>query len=355
MHWSLFAYAAVALLAAHFLRLPAKSSRFDGILAFATGLFVAVMATKIVIATTGLDRTTNFDRFTNAAVIEAQRTEDPILVFSGASYSRNGLDPDRMSNRLREKGYDYRVVNLSIEAASVIERDTHIQQFMALSGEIPDMVFIEVSQEFDNRAAFMFGNSKFNDRAIEQFDLRGSLWTLLGIRGGACYGTSGCLKDAGFLGAHTALNVLNVGAVGQGRTPEAVGELSSFDPLTEVRREYDILNATKLNKAEATYGPQWVRSYRAQMDGKLKASGVRAVGYYQPPVLAPEQRAYAEGLCLGELSDATCLHSNSLALMGQLNDELWLDPSHLNAVGAVIYSDWLADQLIASGALETTQ
>lgn len=355
MHWSLFAYAGVALIAAHFLRLPAKSSRFDGILAFATGLFVAVIATKIVIAATGLDRTTDFDRFTNAAVLEAERTEAPLLIFSGASYSRNGLDPDRLSERLSEKGFDYRAINLSIEAASVIERDNHIQQFMALSGEIPDMVFIEVSEEFDNRAAFMFGNSKFNDRAIEQFDLRGSLWTLLGIRGGACYGTSGCLKDAGFLGAHTALNVLNVGAVGQGRLPGTVEGLSSFDPITEVRRDYDILNATKLNKAEAAYGPQWVRSYRAQMHAKLSSAGVRAVGYYQPPVLSPEQRAYAEGLCLGELSDAVCLHANSLALMGQINGEFWVDPSHLNAVGAAIYSDWLADQLIASGALEATQ
>ncbi|MEM1036174.1 MAG: hypothetical protein AAGI14_05385 [Pseudomonadota bacterium] len=351
MHWSLFAFAGVALIGAHVLRLPVAGGRIGAIGAFLGGLLLAVFAVKGIAAVSDIGRTTDFDKMVNAAVAEARQDDRPLIVFTGASYSRNALDPERLTIALNEAGYGYRAINLSIEAASVIERDAHLQQFMEQSGRVPEIVFVEVAQAFDYRVAFIFGNSKFNARAIEQFDLRTSAWTGLGLAGGACGTKTDCIKDTGFLGLHAALNFFNVGLIGRGERAEDAGTLQSYDAQFEPRRESDPALAAEILPVKEMPVPQWIRSYRGILRDALIERGVRTVGYYQPPVLAPEQRMYAQSLCEFELAGQACLHPNDPDLLEPLNRPLWLDPGHLLDDGAEIYTRWLADELIESGVL----
>ncbi|MEM7460210.1 MAG: hypothetical protein AAF331_12145, partial [Pseudomonadota bacterium] len=113
-HWSLFILAGLGLVLAHGLKLPGSGSRAISITAFLVGLFVTALAVKSLAAANGIGRTTDFDRFVNAAVIEATQDDAPLVVFTGASYSRNGIDPERLTLALRERGYPHRVINLSI-------------------------------------------------------------------------------------------------------------------------------------------------------------------------------------------------------------------------------------------------
>ena len=355
MHWSFFAIAALGLLLAHGLRLPFAGSKALSGGAFLAGLVLAVLVIKFLAAAYGIGRTTDFDRFVNAAVVEVRETDAPIIVFTGASYSRNGIDPERLTIALREQGYPHQVVNLSIEAASLLEREQHLEQFIKLSGKVPDIVFIEVAQDFDHRAAYMFGNSKFNTRAIEQFDLPTTGWTVFGILGGACDGLKGCVLDSAYLGLHTALNILNVGLIGRGEKPANVTAVPAYDAQFEPRETSNPALSLKIAPAEVFQGPQWIRSYRYQQQKRLLAQGTRAGGYYQPPVLDPDARAYVHGLCGGELFAFDCFSPNSHELMSQLNGNHWFDPSHLLDSGTAIYNSWLADQIISSGVLERGQ
>lgn len=352
MHWSLFILAGLGLVLAHGLKLPGSGSRATSITAFLVGLFVTALAVKSLAAANGIGRTTDFDRFVNAAVIEATQDDAPLVVFTGASYSRNGIDPERLTLALRERGYPHRVINLSIEAASVLERDAHLQQFIKLSGRVPDIVFVEVARDFDTRAAYMFGNSKFNVRAIEQFDLPNAVWTSFGILGGACDGAKGCLMDTAYLGAHTTLNFLNVGLIGGGEPPAEIEAVPAYDPQVEARAKSQTDLALKSNPVSVFQGPQWVRSFRYQQQGRLAAQGVREVGYYQPPTLDPPARAYLDGLCAGEFIEHACISPNDPALMEQLNGDHWFDPSHLLDSGTAIYNRWLVDEIIVSQILE---
>lgn len=355
MHWSFFAIAALGLLLAHGLRLPFAGSRTVSAAAFLAGLAIAVIVIKSLAAANGIGRTTDFDRFVNAAVIETADDYSPIIVFTGASYSRNGIDPERLTIALRERGYPHRVVSLSIEAASLLEREQHLQQFIELSGKVPDLVFIEVAQDFDHRAAYMFGNSKFNMRAIEQFDLATTAWTGFGVLGGACNGLKGCVLDAAYLGLHSALNTLNVGLIGAGEKAINVSAIPAYDPQSEPREAAEIALSLKTQPAEVFQGPQWIRSYRYQQQQRLLAQGTRAIAYYQPPILDPEARAYIDGLCEGELFAFDCFSPNAPDLMAQLNGEHWFDPSHLLDSGTAIYNAWLVEQIVASGILERGQ
>ncbi|MEM9054301.1 MAG: hypothetical protein AAGB16_03155 [Pseudomonadota bacterium] len=352
MHWSLFALAGLALVFAHGLKLPLAGGRVGAIVAFLIGLILSAVAIKTLANASDIGRTTDFDRYVKAAVLDAAQDDAPLIVFTGASYSRNGIDPERLTLALRERGYPHRVVSLSIEAASILERDTHLKQFMTLSQRIPDTVFVEVAQDFDHRAAYMFGNSKFNMRAIEQFDLGNTLWTGFGILGGACEGAKGCLLDTAYLGLHSTLNLFNVGLIGAGESPTSIKAIPAYDPQDKPRAETDPELALQHVSATVFRGPQWVRSFRLQQRRQLLSQGVRKVAYYQPPALDPEARAYTDGLCAGELVEQVCLSPNDPALMQQLNGNYWFDPSHLLDSGTAIYNAWLAEKIIASGLLE---
>ncbi|MEM7494141.1 MAG: hypothetical protein AAF296_12225 [Pseudomonadota bacterium] len=355
MHWSLFAFAAVALIGAHVLRLPIAGGRFGAITAFIGGLLLAVLSVKGIAATSDIGRTTDFDKIVNAAVVEAVQDDRPLIVFTGASYSRNALDPERLTIALNEAGYRYRAINLSIEAASVIERDAHLQQFMELSGRVPEVVFVEVAKPFDHRAAFMFGNSKFNARAIEQFDLHTSAWTGLGLAGGACHGAVECIKDTGFLGVHAALNFFNVGLIGRGERAADAGILRSYDPQFAPRAQSEPKNTSEILPVETMQVPQWVRSYRTIMRDTLLERGVQTVGYYQPPVQPADQRMYVAALCASEFADLPCFDSDDPVVLTQLAGPVWFDRDHLLDDGAAIYTRWLAGTLIDSGILTATR
>jgi hypothetical protein len=254
MHWSLFALAAPGLILAHGLKLPLKGSKLGAIGAFSIGLVLSAVAIKGLAAANGIGRTTDFDRFVQAAIL---------IVFTGASYSRNGIDPERLTLALRERGYPHRVLNLSIEAASILERDTHLKQFMAGSGRIPEVVFVEVAKDFDHRAAYMFGNSKFNMRAIEQFDLSSSAWTALGIMGGACDGAKGCVLDTVYLGAHAVLNLFNIGLIGGGEPVRAVEAVRSYDPQSTARASSGLTGCSRAKRPVSGFCSARARSFTA--------------------------------------------------------------------------------------------
>ncbi len=160
MHWSVLLFASLALIAAHLLRLPSRGAWLGSSAAFTGALIGTAFIIKMIAGSVGLGRTTEFDGFVNRAIEIAKQDEAPLIVFTGASFSRNALDDERLTLALRERGYNYRAISLSIEAASLLERDAHLKDFMARSPRPPEIVFVEVAEPFDKRPTFFFNNSK---------------------------------------------------------------------------------------------------------------------------------------------------------------------------------------------------
>ncbi|MEN0001851.1 MAG: hypothetical protein AAF940_13305 [Pseudomonadota bacterium] len=350
--------AGIVLVAVHCLRAPVGGRRTVAIACFSLGLIASALGVKTLAQAAGIGRTTDFDRVVNHAARLAEADPiAPLIVFSGASYSRNGLDDMRLTAALREAGYRHRVINLSLEAASLPEREAHLRAFMSQTDRVPEIVFIEVAAAFDLRPAQFFNNSKFSTRGLEQFDLRTSAWTGLGLLQGGCGGRADCAVNLGLTGAHFGLNALNVGLVSQGQAPARAGDLAAYDPQTEPRiattqddREAGLRAGPDF---QSSAGPLWIASLRAQAERDLKSMGVRTVAYYFPPVIDAQKRAYVDGLCLGELADAVCMAPTDPVLLENLEGAVWFDPHHLLAPGADIYTDWLGEQLVRTGVLET--
>lgn len=358
MHGLMVVLAGAALLGAHLLRPPAGARWLGASAWFLAGLFVTAGLIRIAADEAGIGRTTDFDRIVNHAVRAAgEAGEAPLIVFTGASFSRNAIDDDRLTAALRERGFPHTVINFSLEAASLAEREAHLDAFVERAGRTPDIVFIEVAETFDTRPTQFFGNSKFSMRGIEQFDLRTSAYAGFGLLDGGCNGAADCVRESGLLGAHFALNLLNVGLVGRGEYPDRAGELAAWDPQTEPRTDIDP-DTRSAGLAAATISqpstaPRWITSMRSVLTQRLESTGA-AVGFYFPPVIDPGMRAYAAGLCAGELSAHTCIAPDAPDLLAALDRAVWLDEEHLLAPGAAAYTDWLAARLVDSGLLDRT-
>ncbi|MEZ5997364.1 MAG: hypothetical protein R3B98_01570 [Hyphomonas sp.] len=350
----LIALAGLALTGAGLLRLPHRGGVVGSALAFLAGLVLAALMIRGATHVLGIGRATDFDAVVNHAVEVAKEDDAPLILFSGASFSRNAISEQRLTDLLKARGYPHRVINLSLEAASLSERDRHIEDFIRAAPRAPDIVFVEIGQVTDDRPAFIFENSKFSMRAIDQFDATGTRWAVQGMLEGACAGTAACLRDLVLTGMHAGLNLLNVGLVSQGKTLAAIPPMESYDGNDTPREEIDPVWRSEelaLGSGSAPAKP-WAEAFRDKQRARLTAEGVRTVAYYFPPVIEAETRAYADGLCRGELSAFACIAPTDPALLAPLDGNAWLDRDHLLDSGAQVYEAWLADQMIASGVLE---
>lgn len=359
MHWIALLAAILALVLARLFRAPAKSRFFPGLLWFTASLLVCTFAIRIATQSAHITRPTDYDRFVAYAAQQVREEPDtPFAVFVGASYSRNGIDDEALTQRLRAEGYPHRVINLSLEGASLQERDAHLWQFMRMTGMAPDAVFLEVSDLYDHNPAYVFEVGKFSDRAIEQFDPNSTYWTLKGLAQGQCHGTADCVKDWVLMKAHILLNFVNIGILSTGETVDEISPLPAFDPQDQ-RRDTFTWQSEEISAAlteplviEPEEGPAWARLFRHDQRRRLQEAGVRQIAYYYPPVLEPLDRAYVADLCAGELSEFPCIAPVDEMLLSQLEGDVWFDHEHLLREGAELYTTWLAAEIQSRGALQ---
>lgn len=359
MHWIAFIAAVLALLLAKLLRAPEKSRRVLNLIWFSSAFILTVFTIRVFSEHAGITRPTTYDQFVTHAALQArEEPETPLVLFVGASFSRNAVDDEALTRDLRAAGYPHRVINLSLEGASLQERDAAIWDFMRTSRIAPDVVFLEVADEYDRDPAYVFTVAKFSDRAIEQFDPDAVYWSMKGLSQGQCDGLATCGKNWALLQIHAFMNWTNLGLLATGTPLKEIAPSPAFDPQDKPRESFSLgtqeiasaLSAPAEIEPEA--GPSWARLFRMDQRRRLEMAGVRRVAYYYPPVLSGESRQYVARLCAGELSDYPCIAPVDQRLLQQLAGDVWLDERHLLRDGAEVYTDWLAVQIERWGALQ---
>ena len=351
-----FIAAGFALMLGLMLRAPQSLHPFKAGIFFLIGLGLGAGGIRAVTSVAGVDRVTDYDAFVAHAANLSREDDAPVALFVGASFSRNAIDDEQLTQDLRALGYPHRAINLSLEGASLQERHANLKAYIERSKRTPDVVFFGVAQEFDASSAYVFNVAKFSDRAIDQFTPSTAKWAAVGIASGACEGLVGCVKDTGLGAVHLGLNLMNVGLLSGGKNHKAFEAKPSFDPQIEPRQELadDDINKglSQLVEIKPLSGPAWAMAFRAQQRNVLAQKGVRRIAYYSPPVISADQRAYAQSLCAGELSDFTCIDSTNPQLLESLNGQSWFDDKHLLANGAKAYTQWLANEIDARRVLK---
>ncbi|MFC6198604.1 hypothetical protein [Ponticaulis profundi] len=359
MHWLALLAGCLALILARVLRAPLKSYRLTGFAWFFAALLITGFAIRIGAESQKITRPTEYDSFVvHAADLVREDPDAPLVVFLGASFTRNALDDEELTRRLRAKGYPHRVINLSLQGASLQERDQSLWDFMRLTQRAPDVAFLEVADEFDRDPAYVFNVAKFSDRAIKQVTPNAAYWSVKGLSQGQCDGMASCVKAWAFLGIHAVMNWSNIGLLATGESIPDIEAVPAFDPQDTPRDTFtlsvDEIRAALEVPAEVTpsNGPSWARLFRMDQRDRLMQAGVRRVAYYYPPVISPDEREYVADLCAGELSAFPCIAPVDRTLLAQLERPVWFDDKHLLRDGADVYTDWLAGQIDQWGALK---
>ncbi len=359
MNFWVFPIAIIAIVLAFMLRTPNRSGPIKAIAFFLIGFAVSAAAIRMTATTANIGRGTLYDNFIIHALNQANEDPDaPIALFVDGSMSRNGLDDAYLTQRLRDMGYPHRAINLSLEGASLQERQQNLTQYINALGRVPDVIFLGVAPEFDRRAAHVFNIAKFSNRAFDQFTPAMSTWVARGISTGSCFGLKGCVLDAGLAGAHVTMNASNVGLLSTGQVLHEMPAMASWSPKHEPLPSFKLTDEqihqglTAPIKIEPLHGAPWASAYRAEQRDILTGMGVRRLAYYMPPVIPPDIREYTASVCVGELSDYPCIAPVDPELLAKLDGPLWLDEKHMLVPAAHAYADWLAEQIDAWGALK---
>ncbi len=350
--------ALIALSLAHLLRKPHNTPRLSHLALFVLAFAVTAGLVRLGAHTAGLVRPTDYDSFIRHAALQAAAEPDaPLAVFVGASFSRNGVDDARLTRLLRAQGYPHLALNLSLQGASLQERGQALEQFVRVSGRVPDTVFLELAETFDRDPAYVFEVAKFSDRAIKQFTPDATLWSAYGLSTGACSGLAACVKSTGLLGLHAAMNWTGLGLLSAGKPASQIEPQASYDPNDVPRTPIDLETIAKRlaeagAAAEPRRGPDWAAGFRKAQRAHLTKLGTRRIVYYYPPVLSAGARRYVADVCAGELADWPCIAPVDQVLLASLEGPVWLDEEHLLREGADTYTDWLAGRIVETGALK---
>ena len=345
----------LALLLAHTLRGARGRFRLTHAGAFVLGLLMSALVIRFFAIENGIERRSDYDRFVLHGLNTAEASDRPLWIFVGASYSRNAINAEGLTERLRERGLDVQVINLSLQGASLQERRAHLEDFLARTPRLPERVFLEVAPEFDADPVYVFQVAKFSDRAIDQFTPANTARAASDILARRCGGLMACAKAAAFTGSHGLMNALNIGLLYSGERLDALEAAPSWDPQSEPREGLNAAQLTEISapargEALLTSEPareahEWGAAYRGDWVGELEAADI-AVGLYFPPVLDAGKRAYGRGLCAAEEAGRPCLIADAPQLLATLDADVWFDPGHLLVPGAEAYIDWLADRLV---------
>ena len=345
--------AALTLLLTAFVlrRPPAGLTR--ALLSFAGAFALSAALIGVSAHKAGIVRNGPYAQIAADALRKVQADPSPYVLFVGASYSRNAIDDDALTRKLRAHGYAQRIITFALEGASLQERDLRLRQFLRAAPRPPDVVFLEASPEFDRAPTHGFVIAKFSERVIGQFDPRGTLWALRGLAMGAPDGVVDLAKNTILLGLHVPLNWLNVGLFNEATTIHKAPVLSSWDPQQIPRRKVTAAARTRGLAQHDTALPSlfaWGEAFRARQRAMLRAAGVRAIAYYFPPVIDPDERAYLAALCMAH-PKTPCIAPQDPKMLARLDGPVWFDEEHLLAPGAAIYDRWLANRIMETGVL----
>jgi hypothetical protein len=314
------------------------------------GVAGGIVAVNATTSTVGLSRDSNVEPVVKYA-LERADVSRPQILFVGSSYTALGVDAALVESELNRSGYRLQVLDLAKPGNYMISQDHTVDYYLSRAKKVPEIVFLEIGPEYYNDtgamgASYLYTGTAISDHAPDQL-----LWRSRSI---AAYRKPLPEKfdDYWNLATHSIFHIFDFGLSGQLVSNKAIAARPAFAPEESARNPVKAADISDLTQPSQLLSdgplPQKVRfilAFRRMQIRKLKARGVKIVGFYQTEMAPLEMRDYGQQVCY-ELSNVPCLIADDPSLQRRLdNPALWYDPVHLLYPGAEIYSAWLGNRL----------
>lgn len=301
-----------------------------------------------------------------AALVD--REIDTVIIMTGSSLSRQGVDPDVFEAELSAAGRDVLLVKLAMGGAGHFERNYAHRLFedrylahLDLDGR--RVVFMdEVDFSYDETPLSLLDNSFGTERAFAFIDAPTALQIWHQTRSledltGDDYGLAGDVTEELF--RHGLANMVFFGGTRRYQTWDDVRATSGTN-LNDARYrgprrsvEYTI---SVVQQTEGRLRPRF-HWYPELVENRIAASNADLTHmervWYVPPTRTPPRGVYGVQFCRYFDGEIPCLNAyGDIDFMTSVTEiDFWKDYQHFNRQGAEMYSRWLAQRLLETNVL----
>lgn len=318
----------------------------------ALGLGAAILAINGLTSALHMSRESEMRSMVKYALQNADGAKAHVVLI-GSSLTALGVDNALVTRELQAKGYSIQVVNLARLGSDMISEEYVLDYYLAHVKKVPEYVFIEIGPEsFADPGAM--GGDRLDGESIADHGVDRA-WS----RARSIYAYPGPpsqkFDDYWKLATHALFNAFDFGLSGQLVADAEVQARPGF-LVRHTRRHHmraiksdidEVITPAHLLSQDGALPTslRFVLAFRRMQIHKLRALGVKVVGFYEPEVPSAQTRDYGMQEC-HELRGVPCILAGDPALQRKLDDtSMWYDDLHLLYPGAEVYSTWLANRL----------
>jgi hypothetical protein len=342
----------------------ASSSR-RGFLGFLLGMVATVCGVALLLHSLDFVTADEGEAIVKSQIEKLQKQQlghvpKNLIIIEGSSQTELGIDGDAVEQQLRDAGYDATVVELAGAGGNHLERYTllsRLSEEMKRAGLVTSpntRLLLEVAPEYDENPVTFFVANKDTLRGYHYSTL-GNLWfahrSLQIIGGKPNYVALAAILRG------SLISTFDIGLVPQMQRFDDLEPVPAFRPAARQASNFHFHPFEAdvyVRKPAQPLNPKWIHfsQYRAGRISALFGGGVTGVGYFSVPTVDyDKQMRYGHSFCSWR-GAGVCVDATDPKLYGELDSaDDYFNNVHLSAKGAVIYSKYFAEQLIAQGAV----
>jgi hypothetical protein len=356
----IIAVASALVVAIHLIPHNRSNSMTKGFSLLVISFLLTVIFINIVTTELGLRRKDAVNGMIR--YLSSIENDKPLVLLVGASYTNHGIDEDLLANTLESNSHPVRVARLGWGGMSHMERLNTLRRFLATSKTIPSVVLFEVASVYDQDPLFPLEQNLYAVRTIASMDNPGALLGLKYLWSESEADPKKRIESVRHILEHWGINVFNIGIF---RSFELVHNAEPYNYRYQSRRTKNLtdefvggqlnyvkdLLRTKPTQDSPRIPSLWMQEVLDKEMALLRSYGVRQFMFFSTPSTYFKESLYARDFCRA-MTAYPCIQGNAAELLdGLRKGDDWYNSNHLYDHGREYYTQWLADQLIATGRL----
>jgi len=300
-----------------------------------------------------LYRRAEMERIVNSLLNGHQTSKKKILIV-GSSYTSRGISGKLLEQKLITNGMNYKIHQLSFPGANSFEQDYYIDQYFQKIQTKPEIVLIEIGT-FENSVIIQKDNY-FSPNVINYHDFKRTKYIIKTLfqTNKATLCSYQKVEHSLVAVKHFLFNFFHIGIVENLEPQHMVDFYYGFQPENYIFKDINLIISgleTIINKniiqLENDTQKNVEAIFRSYQVSRISTYGVNDIIFFSTPSADIKKvKSINQFMDIVKSNDIDIIDGNDIHILQQLSGDYWTDFNHLNQNGALIFTNWLAEQLI---------